>query len=255
MCVEHVAEIIQYETAQTVAGIIIEPVVGGGGVIIPPDGYMQRLREICDENDILLIADEVMTGFCRTGEWFGMQNWQVVPDIMTMAKGLTSSYVPLGAVALSDKVSAKLDQEMLYCGLTYSAHPLSCAVASANIEVYKKENLIENSRSKGKLLKEQLKNLQQKHPSVGDVRSLGLFACVELVKNKQTKEPIVPYNAGSEAAAITKEMGRRLADHNVAISLRWMFMLIAPPLCIDEDELRQGLSAIDDVLNYTDTLT
>lgn len=254
-CAEHVADVIQYEVADTVAGIIMEPVVGAGGVIIPPEGYMKRLREICDENDILLIADEIMTGFGRTGKWFAMQNWDVVPDLMTMAKGLTSAYIPIGGVALCEKVSSALDQEMLYCGLTYSAHPLSCAAAHATIEVYREEKLIENSLQMGEILKAELERLKEKHVCVGDARSIGLFGCFELVKNRKTKDPIVPYNAKGKLAATTNEINKRLMAKGVFAPARWMFMPIAPPLCITEDQLREGLSVMDEVLEYVDTLT
>ena len=254
-CSEHIAEVIQYEIADTVAAIIVESVTGTSGIIIPPDGYMKRLKEICDENNILLIADEVMTGFGRTGKWFGIQNWDVVPDLITMAKGLTSAYIPLGAVALSKKVSNVLDEEMLYCGLTYTAHPLSCAAASATIEVYKEEELIENALTMGEILKTELEKLKEKHACVGDARSIGLFSCLELVKNKKTKEPLSPYNAMGKAAENSKEIFKRLMARGLFASVRAMFLFIVQPLSIHEDQLREGLSIIDEVLDYADTLT
>jgi taurine--2-oxoglutarate transaminase len=254
-CAEHIAEVIQYETADTVAAIIVETITGAGGNIIPPEGYLGRVKEICEENNILFIADEVMTGFGRTGQWFGIQHWDVVPDIMTMAKGLTSAYVPLGAVAISKKISNELENKMLYCGLTYNAHPLCCAAAIAAIEVYQEENLIENSHVMGEILKSELQKLKEKHACVGDVRSIGLFASIELVKNKKTKEPLVPYNATGEAAKIAKEISARLMSKGLFTLVRWMFLSIAPPLPIKEDQLRQGLRIIDEVLDFVDTLT
>jgi taurine--2-oxoglutarate transaminase len=254
-CVENIAEVIQYEIADTVAAVIVESVTGSNGLIVPPDGYMQRLREICDENNLLLIADEVMSGFGRTGEWFAIQNWNVLPDLITMAKGLTSAYIPLGGVAMSKKVSDALDQEMLYCGLTYNAHPLSCAAAIASLEVYEEERLIENARAMGKILKTELERLKEKHACVGDARAIGLFSCLELVKNKKTKEPLSPYNAMGKAAANSTEILKRLMAGGLFTFVRWMFLFVVPPLCINEDQLREGLAIIDEVLDYADTLT
>ncbi len=254
-CVENVAEVIEYEIADTVAAVVVETVTGSNGLIIPPDGYMKRLREICDENDILLVADEVMAGFGRTGQWFAVQNWDVVPDLMTMAKGLTSAYIPLGGVAMSKNVSSAMDEEMFYCGLTYNAHPLSCAAGCAAIEVYKEENLIENARVMGKILKAELERLKEKHACVGDARAIGLFSCLELVKNKKTKEPLSPYNAMGKAAANSTEIFKRLMERGLFTFVRWMFLFINPPLSINEDQLREGLSIIDEVLDYGDTLT
>jgi taurine--2-oxoglutarate transaminase len=251
-CAEHIAEVVAYEDPDTLAAIIIEPVAGAGGIIIPPDGYMQRLREICDEHGVLLIADEIMTGFGRTGRWFAMQHWDVVPDLMTMAKGLTSAYLPLGAVALSEQVSRVLDNQMIYCGLTYSAHPVCCAAASATIEVYKEENLIENSRAMGEILKAELERLSRKHVCIGDARSIGLFGCLDLVKNRHSKEPISPKR-------YSKEISRRLMDKGlyspVGSMQPVMILFIAPPLSIGEHQLREGLGIIDEVLDYVDTLT
>jgi len=254
-CAEHVAEIIQYEIADTVAAVFVESVTGSNGIIIPPDGYMKRLREICDENNVLLITDEVMSGFGRTGQWFAVQNWNVVPDLLTMAKGLTSSYIPLGAVAMSKKVSSTLDEEMFYCGLTYNAHPLSCAAAIAAIEVYKEEKLIENARAMGSILKTELERLKEKHACVGDARAIGLFSCLELVKNKKTREPLSPYNAMGKAAENSTEISKRLMARGLFTIVRWMFLFIVPPLPTNEAQLREGLSIIDEVLDYADTLT
>jgi len=251
-CAEHIGEVIKYEGPQTVAAVILETVSGAPGIIIPPDGYLKRVREICDENGVVLVADEVMAGFGRTGQWFAIQNWDVIPDMITMAKGLTSSYIPLGAVAMSKKVSDTLDQEMIYCGLTYSGHPLSCAAAIATIEVYREERLIENARAMGTILNKELERLKDKHPCVGDTRSIGLFSCLELVKNKKTKEPLSP----KEHA---KEINKRLMAKGVYSPVSSMqpeiYLFAAPPLSTNEDQLREGLTVIDEVLDYVDTLT
>ena len=254
-CAEHIAEVIQYETADTVAAVFMESVVGSNGLIVPPDGYMQRVKEICEENDVLFVVDEIMSGFGRTGKWFAIEHWDVAPDIMTMAKGLTSAYIPLGAVAVSPKVSDVIDKEVLYCGLTYGAHPLSCAAACAAIEVYREENLIENARDMGAILKTELKRFKEKHASVGDVRAIGLFSCIELVKNKRTKEPLSPYNAMGKAAENSTAIFKRLMAKGLFTFVRWMFLFIVPPLSINEAQLREGLSIIDEVLDYADTLT
>lgn len=251
-CAEHIAEVIAYEDPDTLAAIIVEPVTGAGGIIIPPEGYLKRLREICDQNNILLIADEVMTGFGRTGQWFAMQHWDVVPDLMTIAKGLTSSYLPLGAVALSEKVSRVLENEMLYCGLTYSAHPVCCAAACATVEVYKEDSLIENSRAMGEILKIGLERLKDRHICVGDTRAIGLFGCLDLVKNRHTKEPI-------DSKGFGKEISKRLMDKGLYSPIGSMqpitILFTAPPLSINERQLHEGLEIIDEVLDYVDTLT
>ncbi len=254
-CAEHVAEVIKYESPQTIAAIFLEPVTGSNGLIIPPDGYLKRIREICDEHDILFIVDEVMSGFGRTGKWFAIQHWDVVPDMMIMAKGLTSAYLPFGAVAISTRVSKQLEKEMLYCGLTYNSHPVSCAAALASIEVYKQENLIEKAKTLGILLKKRLEEMKERHPCVGDTRSIGLFSCIELVKNKKTKLPLTPYNAQGKEAEPSKEIFRRLLARGLFTYVRWMFLFIAPPLSISDDQLLEGLSIIDEVLSYADTLT
>ena len=251
-CARHIEEVVTYEDPDTLAAIIIEPVIGACGIIPPPDGYMRRLREICDQNSILLIADEIMAGFGRTGRWFAMQHWDVVPDLMTMAKGMTSAYLPLGAVAISDKISKILDKEMIYCGLTYSAHPVCCAAACATLEVYKEQNLIENAFAMGKILKAELEKIKNRHACVGDARSIGLFGCLELVKNRNTKEPIDPKQYGKE---ISKRFMTRGLYCPVGSMQPIMCIEIVPPLTINEDQLREGLEIIDDVLGYADTLT
>jgi taurine--2-oxoglutarate transaminase len=251
-CARHIEEVVAYEDPDTLAAIIIEPVIGACGIIPPPDGYMKRLREICDENNILLIADEIMTGFGRTGRWFAVQHWDVVPDLMTMAKGMTSAYLPLGAVAFSEKISKAIDKEMIYCGLTYSAHPVCCAAACATLEVYKEQNLIENALAMGKILRTQLENIKNKHACVGDARSIGLFGCLELVKDRDTKEPINPKQ-------YSKEISKRFMDRGLFCPVGSMQPImcieIVPPLTINENQLREGFEIIDNVLDYADTLT
>jgi taurine--2-oxoglutarate transaminase len=254
-CAESVDEVIQYETPDTVAAVLVESVVGSNGLIVPPDGYMQRLREICDKNGILLIADEVMSGFGRTGKWFAVENWNVIPDLITMAKGLTSGYVPLGAIAISKKIMGALDKQMLYAGLTYNAHPLACGAAIATLQVYRDEKLMENTLAMEKVVRKEMEAMKARHPSVGDVRGIGLFWAIELVKDKKTREPLVKWNAMGTEGAQTREINKRLLEGGVYTTVRWNFLFVVPPLCIKEDELKEGLAVIDKVLDYADTLT
>ncbi|HEY0602637.1 MAG TPA: aminotransferase class III-fold pyridoxal phosphate-dependent enzyme, partial [Herpetosiphonaceae bacterium] len=193
-CLNHLEDVIAFEGPHTIAAVIVEPVVGTNGIIIPPDGYMQGLRELCTRHGILLIADEVMSGFGRTGEWFAVDHWQVTPDIMTVAKGLTSAYVPLGATIVSDTIADYFEDRPLSAGLTYNAHPVGCAAAVACINVYKEDRLIENARAMGQVLKSELEQIRRRHPSVGEARAIGLFSIIELVKNPATREPMTPYN-------------------------------------------------------------
>ena len=195
----HLEEILQYEGAQNVAAVIMETVTGTNGIIVPPDGYLQSIREVCDRHGIVLIFDEVMAGFGRTGKWFACENWDVVPDILTVAKGINSGYVPLGAMVISEKLRDWVRDKPFSGGLTYSGHPLACASGVASIEAYREEGIVENAAAHGRYLADALRALQDRHPSIGDVRGLGLFWGLELVRNRETREPLVPFNAAGEA--------------------------------------------------------
>lgn len=247
--INHLEEIITYEGADTIAAIIIETVTGTNGILIPPEGYLQGIREICDRNDILLICDEVMSGFGRTGEWFAVDNWGVVPDLMTMAKGLTSAYAPLGAVAMRDKIAEHFDNQVFYGGLTYNSHPISLAAAIANINVMKEDRIIENVKKMGAVLRQHLNDLGEKHKSVGEVRSIGLFSAIEVVKNRETREPMAPYNGTSPEMTKVKEF---LLDNGVFTFIHWNVILVNPPLIINEQQLEEGISIIDQALEITD---
>ena len=253
-CADSVEEVIRYETPETVAAVLVESVVGSNGLIVPPDGYMQRLREICTRNNVLLIADEVMSGFGRTGKWFAVDNWGVVPDMITMAKGLTSGYVPLGAVAISRKIMDVLDKQMLWAGLTYNAHPLACGAAIATLKVYEEDKMFANAVAMGEVIRKETDAMKGRHKSLGDARGLGLFWALELVKDKKTREPLVKWNAMGADAAAAKEINKRLLAGGVFTTVRWNYLFIAPPLCINEEELREGLQVIDRALDYADTL-
>jgi len=254
-CIEHVEEVIQYEGPENIAAIFLEGVVGSNGIIVPPDDYWPRMREICDKYGILLVSDEVMSGFGRTGKWFAVDNWDVVPDIITMAKGVTSGYVPLGAVVVSEKIAQHFETNKLWCGLTYSAHPLSCAAGVATVKVYEEDDLIENAAVVGKHLGARLEELKTKHPSVGDVRYIGLFSVIELVKDKATKTPMATRNATAAQMKTMNEVGKYLRDHGLFTFIKANLIFVVPPLCITESQIDEGLAIIDQALNISDAQT
>jgi len=242
-------EVIQLEGPQTIAAFILETITGTNGVLVPPDGYLQGVRELCNKYGILMITDEVMSGFGRTGEWFAVNHWNVVPDLMTMAKGLTSSYVPLGAVGMRRHVADHFQNNVFYGGLTYNSHPLACAAAMATIQVYEEDHLIENAKRMGVVLADLLKDLQARHPSVGAVRSIGLFGIVELIRNRRTKEPMAPFNGTSEEM---QALGKFFRQEGLYTFVRWNVFFTNPPLCITEQQLREGFAIIDRALEITD---
>ncbi len=246
----HLEEIIQYERPETIAGILIESVTGTNGIIIPPQGYMQGVRKICDRYGIMMIADEVMSGFGRTGEWFAVNHWNVAPDIMTMAKGLTSGYAPLGAVAMRQEIADTFKDRVYEGGLTFNGHPISLAAAIAVIRVMKEDRLVEKARETGRVMADMLQELVDRHPSVGEVRSIGLFGIIELVKNRKTKEPMAPFNGSSSEMAAFRKF---LLDHGVFASIHWHTVLLIPPLIITPDQLADGFAVIDEALRITDS--
>jgi taurine--2-oxoglutarate transaminase len=245
----HLEEVIQLEGPSTIAAFILEPVTGTNGILIPPDGYMQGVRALCDKHGILMIADEVMSGFGRTGEWFAIDHWKVVPDIITMAKGITSAYVPLGAVGIKRKIADHFNDKPFPGGLTYSSHALACAAALATIAVYEEDGLIDKAARTGQLLKTLHAELAAKHPSVGATRSIGLFGIIELVRNRQTLEPMAPLNGTSPEMAA---LGKFFREEGLFTFVRWNYFFTNPPLCIAEDELREGIDIIDRALEITD---
>jgi taurine--2-oxoglutarate transaminase len=248
-CLDQIEEVIMYEGAQTIAAIFIETVTGTNGLIVPPDGYLQGLREICDKHGILLVCDEVMCGLGRTGTWFAVDHWNVVPDLITMAKGLTSAYMPLGAVAMSDKIAAYWDDHVYYGGLTYNAHPMSLAAAVANLKVIEEDDLLGNTQRLGKVMAGLLDDLKAEHPSVGDVRSIGLFGIVELVRNRGTKEPMAPFNGTSPQM---QRLGAFFKEHGLYTFIHWNNFFTNPPLSITEAELREAFDIINRALELTD---
>jgi taurine--2-oxoglutarate transaminase len=246
----HLEEIIIFEGPQTIAGIILETVTGTNGILIPPVGYLQGVRELCDKHDILLICDEVMSGFGRTGQWFAVDNWNVVPDLMTMAKGLTSAYAPLGAVAMSGEIAEFFEDKVYYGGLTYNSHPISLAAAIAVIKVMQEDNLIEHTQQMGTVLRRHLNDLGEQHPSVGEVRSIGLFSAIEVVKNRNTREPMAPYNGTSPEMNSIRQY---LLENGVYTFIHWNIILVNPPLIINEEELEEGFQVLDKALEIADS--
>ena len=252
-CVEYIDEIIMMEGEESVARVVIEPIVGSNGILVPPDEYMPMLREICDERGVLLIDDEVMTGFGRTGKWFCMEHWDVVPDILSMAKGLTGAYIPLGATIASKEIADFFDQEgNLFChGHTYAMHPLYCAVALAAIQEYIEKNLIENASKMGSVLGKKLNELKEEHASVGDVRGKGLFWGVELVRNKMTKKPFVTRRE-KFLPNMLKKVSAAALEKGVYIVNVINTLIIAPPLIITEEHIDQGIQVLGNALKIAD---
>jgi len=242
-------EIIQLEGANTIAAIIVEPVTGTNGVLIPPDGYLQGLRKLCDKYGILLIADEVMAGFGRTGKWFSIDHWGVEPDLISMAKGLTSAYVQLGAVGMRRQIADHFAKNVFYGGLTYNSHPLACAAALATIAVYEEDDLIARAREMGHVMRGLMEDLKGRHPSVGATRNIGLFGIFELVRNRETLEPLAPFNGTSPEM---QALGKHFRQEGLYTFVRWNTFFTNPPLCITEAELREAFAIIDRGLEITD---
>jgi taurine--2-oxoglutarate transaminase len=248
----HLEEILQYEGAHTVAAVILETITGTNGIIVPPDGYLQAIREVCDRYGILLICDEVMAGFGRTGKWFGVDNWDVVPDILTVAKGINSGYVPLGAMIVRAPIAEWVRDKYFAGGLTYSGHPLACASAIASIEAFKEERIVENAAEMAGVFAEALGGLQERHPSIGDVRGLGCFWGIELVKNRETREPLVPFNATGEAFAPVARMSKAALERGLYLMTHWNVVMVCPPLTITQDEIEEGIAILDEALAIAD---
>jgi taurine--2-oxoglutarate transaminase len=222
----------------------MEGVTGSNGLIVPPDDYWPRVRKICDKYGILLISDEVMSGWGRTGKWFAVDNWNIVPDIITTAKGVTSGYVPLGVVVVTEEIADYFEDKMLWCGLTYSGHPLACAAGIATIEAYIEDGLLDNAIKVGRHLGHRLEEIKERHASVGDVRYIGLFTALEIVKNKKNKQPIDPLT----------ETGKFLRSHGLFTFIFHNILFVVPPLCITEAQVDEGLSIVEKSLEITDAV-
>ncbi len=245
----YLEEIVRLEGPGSIAAILLETVTGTNGILVPPAGYLQGVREICDRYGILLICDEVMSGFGRTGRWFAVEHWGVVPDIMTMAKGLTSGYAPLGCVAMKQSIADVFQNRVYQGGLTYNAHPISLAAAVANIQVLHSDLLVERAASTGVDLADLLSELKDRHPSIGEVRSIGLFAAIELVKDRTTKEPMAPFGGSSSEMDAVRKF---LLERGLYLYTHWHTLLIIPPLTITTPQLVEGFSMIDEALQICD---
>ncbi|MGD8624070.1 MAG: aminotransferase class III-fold pyridoxal phosphate-dependent enzyme [Anaerolineae bacterium] len=246
-----IEETVLYEGPENVAAILLEGYSGSSGIIQGGNAFWGRIQEICDRYGILLIVDEVMSGFGRTGEWFGINHYpDVKPDMLVMAKGLTSGYVPLGAVMVSERIAQHFEEQVLWCGLTYGAHPLGCAAGIANIEVYKAENLIENARRMGEVLRQGLLELSERHPCIGDVRGTGLHQVIELVKNRDTKEPMSGWNR--PLSEPMQKVAASLREQGMSTFVKWDWVFCTPPLVINEEEIGEGLEIIDRALTEAD---
>ena len=250
--VTQLERVIAYEGPSNIAAILLEGESGSSGCMQYPKGYLKKVRELCSKNGILLIMDEVMSGFGRTGKWFGFQNHDIVPDMIAMAKGLTCGYLPFGCLMVSDKIVSKFDDVYLSIGLTYSAHPVCCAAALEVLKIYEEDNLIENCVAMEKYLDNKIEGLKAKHPSIGDWRNTGLLGCLELVKNKETKEPMAPFNAKPDEMVVMSKVAAKIRELGMYTFVRWNYIFIAPPLCINEKQIDEGLAIISEAISIAD---
>jgi len=250
--VDSLERMIGYEGPGNIAAILLEGESGTSGCLKYPEGYLKQVRRLCDQHGILLIIDEVMSGFGRTGKWFGFQNHDIVPDMVAMAKGLTAGYLPFGCLMVTDQIASKYDNAMLPLGLTYSAHPVCCAAALETLKIYEDEKLIENTVAMGKYVDAQIELLKQKHTSIGDWRNTGLLGCLELVKNRETKEPLAPYNAKPDEMIVMNKVAAKIKELGMYTFVRWNYVFIAPPLCVTKEQIDEGLSIISQALRIAD---
>ena len=250
--VDSLERMIGYEGPGNIAAILLEGESGTSGCLKYPEGYLKQVRRLCDQHCILLIIDEVMSGFGRTGKWFGFQNHDIVPDMVAMAKGLTAGYLPFGCLMVTDQIASKYDNAMLPLGLTYSAHPVCCAAALETLKIYEDEKLIENTVAMGKYVDEQVELLKQKHTSIGDWRNTGLLGCLELVKNRETKEPMAPFNAKPDEMIVMNKVAAKIKELGMYTFVRWNYVFIAPPLCVTKEQIDEGLSIISQALRIAD---
>ena len=248
----HLERIVRFEGPQNIAAILLEGESGSSGCIKFPRGYWKKVKAIADQFGILTIADEVMSGFGRTGKWFGVDHHEVVPDILCMAKGITSGYIPLGGFIVKEELIGDFDNKPLPIGLTYSAHAVACAAANAVIEIYEDENLIENAAAMGSYMEDEVEKLKKKHPSIGDFRTTGLLGCLELVKNRKTKERMAPWNAALDEMEIMNKVSAKLTELGLFTFVRWNYVFTCPPLCITKDEIDEGLEIISKALSVAD---
>jgi taurine--2-oxoglutarate transaminase len=250
---QHLRDLVMVEGPATIAAIILESVVGTNGILVPPPGYLQGVRDLCDEFGIVMIADEVMAGFARCGEWFAVDHWGVAPDLITFAKGVNSGYVPLGGVIISERIAATFDQRPFPGGLTYSGHPLACASAVASINIFKEEGIVEHARDLGEdVIGPGLRELADRHPSIGEVRGLGVFWALELVRDRHTREPLVPFNAGGADAKPMNDFAAACKQGGLWPFIHFNRTHVVPPCTTSVDEVREGLAILDEALTVAD---
>ena len=253
--VESLERIVAYEGPGNIAAIMLEGENGSSGCLKYPEGYLKAVRKISDDNGILLIMDEVMSGFGRTGKWFGFQNHGIIPDMIAMAKGLTCGYLPFGCLQVSERIAARFDDQVLAMGLTYAAHPVSCAAALETLQIYEDDHLIENAAEMGRYMDTRIEEMKNQHPSIGDWRNTGLLGCLELVKNRDTKEPFAPFNAKPDQMVIMNKVAASLKEQGLYTFVRWSYIFIAPPLCITKEQIDEGLAIISQALKIADEAT
>ena len=250
---EHLENVLTVEGPQTIAMIALETVVGTNGILVPPDGYLQGVRDLCTKHGIVMMCDEVMAGFGRCGEWFAVNKWNVTPDLICFAKGVNSGYLPLGGVVISQKIADTFKDRAFPGGLTYSGHPLACAAAVASINIFKEEKIVEHARMLGKdVIGPALEKIKAKHPSVGDVRGLGVFWAIELVKNRETREPLVPFNAAGTDAKPMMDLAAACKERNLWPFTHFNRMHVVPPCNTPVEDIKTGLAIIDEVLDLAD---
>lgn len=252
MAARNLEQVVKYENPDSVAAILLEGESGSSGCIKYPPNYWKHVRRICDEYGILLIDDEVMSGFGRTGKMFAVENHGVEPDIMCMAKGLTSGYLPLGGVMISDKIAKHYDDHPMVIGLTYSAHAVSCAAAVENIRIMQEEKLVDNAAKMGAYIESRVEEMKEKHPSIGDYRNTGLLGCIELVKNRDTKEPVTPWNAKPAQMEATNRMAAKVREAGMFTFVRWNWIFTAPPLIVNKEQIDEGLDIISQAISIAD---
>jgi taurine---2-oxoglutarate transaminase len=251
-CISHIERVIDFEGPENIAAILMEGESGSSGCIKYPPDYWPKLRALCDKHGILLIADEVMSGFGRTGKWFAVDHFGVTPDMIATAKGITAGYLPFGALIVTDTIADHFNDKPLMLGLTYSAHPVACAAALEVLNIYEDENMIENARLMGHYVEKQVARLMEKHPSIGDFRNTGLLGCIEVVKNRRTKEPMAPFNAKASEMTVMNSVAAKIRALGMYTFVRWNYIFIAPPLCVTEAQIDEGLAIVSEALKIAD---
>ena len=244
--------LIAYEGPNNIAAVLLEGESGTSGCLKYPKGYLKAIREITEKHGILMIMDEVMSGLGRTGKWFGFENHDIIPDMIAMAKGLTCGYLPFGCLQVTDKIAAKYDDAVLPLGLTYSAHPVCCAAALGVLKIYEDDNLIENTVAMGRYVEARVEEMKLKHPSIGDFRNTGLLGCIELVKDRKTKEPMAPFNAKPDEMVVMNKVAAKIKELGMYTFVRWNYIFIAPPLCVTKAQIDEGLAIISQAITIAD---